>query len=107
EFKSVITGLTSPRFIHFINSEKAYVSDLYASHLTIINPLTLQITGSVHFAGHTAEQMVQVGRYVFASHWSYGESLLIIDTENDSLVGKIKLPLQPRDLVVDLNEKIW
>ncbi len=106
-FKNVITGLVSPRYIHFINNEKAYVSDLYASHLTIFNPLTLEVTGSVDIGSHTAEQMVQIGRYVFASHWSYGETLLVIDTESDSLVEKINVPSQPRDLVVDKNNKIW
>jgi DNA-binding beta-propeller fold protein YncE len=107
EFKGIITGLTSPRYIHFISDEKAYVSDLYASHITIINPQNLAITGFINLGPHTAEQMVQMGRYVFTSHWSYGESLLVIDTETDSLVNKIKVPLQPRDLVLDRNGKIW
>jgi hypothetical protein len=106
-FKGVITGLTSPRYLHFINDEKAYVSDLYASHLTIFNPQDLQVTGSVSIGGHTAEQMVRVGRYIFASHWSYGETLLVIDTHTDALAGKIKVPFQPRDMVVDKNGKIW
>jgi DNA-binding beta-propeller fold protein YncE len=107
EFKGVITGLTSPRYIHFINNEKAYISDLYANHLTIFNPQNLEVTGSILIDGHTAEQMVQVGRYLFVSHWSYGETLLVIDTATDSLIDKIKVPLQPRDLDVDKNGKVW
>jgi DNA-binding beta-propeller fold protein YncE len=107
EFQHVITGLTSPRYIHFVSNEKAYVSDLYASHMTIFNPQSLQVTGLSVSQDILQNRMVQVGRYVFATHWSYGEALLIIDTEIDSLVGKIKLPLQPRDLVTDKNGKIW
>jgi len=107
EFKGVITGLTSPRYIHFIDDTKAYISDLYANHLTIFNPQNLEVTGLIPIKGQTAEQMVQVGRYLFVSHWSYGQNLLVIDTAIDSLVAKIKVPFQPRDLAVDKNDKVW
>ncbi|MFA7490985.1 MAG: DUF5074 domain-containing protein [Mariniphaga sp.] len=107
EFAGVITGLTSPRYIHFVSDGKAYISDLYADHLTIFNPLTLQITGSVDLEGHTSEQMVQVGKYVYVSHWVNGEDILVIDSDADKLAGKIHVPAQPRDLVVDKMDKIW
>jgi hypothetical protein len=48
EFRGVISGLTSPRNVHFISDEKAYISDLYADHLTIINPSTLEKAGTVN-----------------------------------------------------------
>jgi hypothetical protein len=40
EFRGSITGLNSPRNIEFINDEKAYVSDLWAESIHIINPKT-------------------------------------------------------------------
>jgi hypothetical protein len=107
EFKGVISGLTSPRFIHFVSEEKAYISDLYAGHLTIFNPKTLEITGTIDLEGHTSEQMVQVGKYVYAAHWVNGEHILVIDTEKEELIDKIKVPVQPKDLRVDKNGKIW
>lgn len=107
EFKGIIAGLTSPRYIHFVSDNKAYISDLYAAHITIFNPETLEITGKIDLAGHNAEQMVQVGQFVFASHWVNGNHLLVIDAETDQLVDKIKVPDQPRDLRVDRNNKIW
>ncbi|MBW6534316.1 MAG: YncE family protein [Mariniphaga sp.] len=107
EFEGIITGLTSPRYIHFVSENKAYISDLYASHITIFNPKTLEITGTIDLEGHTSEQMVQVGKYVFVSHWVNGEDILVIDTETDQLIDKIEVPAQPKDLRVDKNGKIW
>lgn len=107
EFQGNITGLVSPRYIHFVSEEKAYISDLYAGHITIFNPKTLEITGTIDLEVHTSEQMVQVGKYVFVSHWVNGEHILVIDTQTDELVDKIKVPAQPKDLWVDKNGKIW
>ncbi|SHE33280.1 hypothetical protein SAMN05444274_10177 [Mariniphaga anaerophila] len=107
EFKGIITGLTSPRYIHFVSDEKAYISDLYADHITIFNPKTFEITGRVELNGHTSEQMVQVGKFVYVSHWVNGEHILVIDTERDELADAIKVPAQPKDLKVDKNGKIW
>ena len=107
EFKGIISGLTSPRYIHFVSEEKAYISDLYASHITIFNPKTLEITGTIDLEGYSSEQMVQIGKYVFVSHWVNGEHILVIDAETDELVDKIKVPAQPKDLRVDKNGKIW
>lgn len=107
EYKGVVTGFASPRYIHFISDEKAYVSDLYATQITIIHPVTLEITGKIDLEGHNSEQMVQVGKYLFVSTWTEDENLLVIDTETDEMIEKIKVPYQPKDLEVDKNGKIW
>lgn len=108
EFKGAIRGLTSPRYIHFVSEQKAYISDLYAHHITVFNPVTLEVTGEIDLSEkHTSEQMVQIGDYVFVTSWSYDKYLLVIDAVNDKMVNKIELPLQPKDLVVDKNNKIW
>ena len=107
EFKGNITGLVAPRYIHFVSGQKAYVSDLYAGHITVVNPKTLEVTGTISLEGHTSEQMVQIGKYVYTTNWSYGNKMLIIDTEKDELAGWMEVPLQPRDLVVDRNGRIW
>ena len=107
EFKGNITGLSSPRYIHIVSEQKAYISDLHANELTVFNPSTLDVTGSVGLNGYTAEQMVQIGDYVYASHWSYGQSILVIDTRSDELVAEMEVPLQPKDLAVDINGKLW
>ena len=103
-----ITGLTSPRYIHFLNSEKAYITDLYAGQITIFNPATYLITGSIITKDHAStEQMVQWNDFLFVSCWSFDNTILVIDTRTDAIVGEIKTGKQPGGLVIDKNNKIW
>jgi len=103
-----IIGLSSPRYIHFANNEKAYITDLYAGQITIVNPTTYQITGAISTPNHAStEQMVQWNDFLFVSCWSYDNSILVIDTRTDAVVNEIKTGKQPGGLVLDKYNKIW
>ncbi|MDR1983880.1 MAG: YncE family protein [Prevotellaceae bacterium] len=103
-----ITGFISPRYVHFISDTKAYVTDLYGSKISIINPQTSKITGSIPINGHkSAEQMAQSGKYVFINCWSYDNKIFVIDSENDKIADSITVGIQPNSLVIDKNDKLW
>jgi len=114
EYLGKITGLVSPRYMHFVSDTKAYVSDLYARTLTIVNPVTLEVTGTIsvnkpggRFYQHSTEQMVQIGRFLFVNCWSFDDSILVIDTETDEWIETIEVLKQPNSMVADRFGKIW
>ncbi len=107
-----ITNLTSPRYIHFLSDEKAYVTQLWDNRIFIINPKKFEITGYIECPGMTmengsTEQMVQWGKYVYVNCWSYQNRILKIDTTTDKVVGELEVGIQPTSLKLDCNGKLW
>lgn len=113
-FKEIgrIENLTAPRFIHFINEEKAYVSQIWDNRIFIVNPKTFSIAGYITvpdmpMGTGSTEQMVQYGKYVFCNCWSYQNRIIKIDTETDSVVDEITIGIQPNSLVIDYQSRLW
>ena len=113
-FKEVgrITNLTSPRYIHFVSEEKAYVTQIWDNRIFIVNPKRYEITGYIDVPNMTmesgsTEQMVQYGKYVYVNCWSYQNRILKIDSETDQVVDELIVGIQPTSIVMDCNNKLW
>ncbi len=113
-FKEVgrITDLTSPRYIHFLSDEKAYITQIWDNRIFIVNPKRYEVTGYIDVPNMTmesgsTEQMVQLGKYVYVNCWSYQNRILKIDTETDRVVAELTVGIQPTSLMLDKNNKLW
>ena len=107
-----ITGLTSPRYIHFVSDDKAYITQIWDNRIFIINPKRYEVTGYIEVPDMTSEQgsteqMVQLGKYLYVNCWSYQNRLLKIDTETDKIVAELEVGIQPTSLALDCNGKLW
>jgi hypothetical protein len=106
----------SPREMHFVAPNKAYVSDLMGTGLWIVNPQDMSHCGFVE-TGKTTEKMVQVGNELYVSNWSYYyvnanshesyNTVQVIDANNDVKVADIAVGKEPNTMTVDKNGHVW
>lgn len=113
-YKGKISGLVSPRYMHFVSDTKAYVSDLYGRAIAIVDPLEMEVTGSIdvsHPEGdyyqHSTEQMLQYDRFLYVNCWSFDNQVLVIDTESDEVVDSVRVIKQPNSMALDRHGSIW
>lgn len=102
--------IASPRYIHFLSDEKAYVTMLYDNRIAIVNPKTYSVTGYITtpFEESAAtEQIVQLGDYIYVNCWSYRREILKIDTRTDQIVSTLDVGIQPASILLDSANKLW
>ncbi len=100
-----ITGLESPRYMHFFGDDKAYVSDLYASEVYIVNPTTGAHSGVVSTTA-PVENMVLHNNEIWATN-NTGDKLIFINPDTDQEVNHITLSEGPGAMAVDPAGDIW
>lgn len=100
-----IDGLISPRYFLGIDEEKAYVTDLYADAIHIINPSTFEKTGEIAVGGRT-EQILLAGNYAIVASTGTHE-VLLINTETDEIEKSISLEGRPNSLQLDKENYLW
>jgi len=113
-FVGKITELDSPRQIHFLSDEKAYVSDLYAQSIHIVNPKSMEKIGSIDisnpdsdFYQHSSEGFAQIDSLVFTNAWSFDNQILVINSNTDELIDSIQVDKQPNSICLDNLNRLW
>jgi len=102
---ATITGFTSPRYILPINNNKAYVTDLYANSIQIVDLISNTISGGISLSGWT-EELILHNDTVYVCDMT-NDNILIIDPNNNTLVDSVKVGRQPNSIVKDHNNKLW
>lgn len=107
DFKSIgsIQGLTSPRYILPINESKAYVSDLYANAISVINLKDRVVEKTIPTNGWT-EQMVRIEDSAYVCDLTNNQ-LLVLNLQTDSIIKRTQLIRQPGSMVKDKNNNLW
>lgn len=107
DYKSVatFTGFTSPRYIEFLNSSKAYVSEFYTNQLKVVNPITRQITGNIDCGGSQEELKIVNGKLYVAIN--NGNKIYVIDTGKDQVIDSIQVSVNPTSLCIDKKNRLW
>lgn len=105
KFKSAITGLNSPRYILPVSPNKAYVSDLYANAVSIIDLNTNTKTGSIPLSGWT-EQMLLLYNKAFVTNLK-SDYVYVLNTVTDQIIDSVLVGPNAGSLVLDKNSKLW
>lgn len=123
----VISGLVTPSYIIPVSDTKMYVVDMYQRDLTIINPQTYKVTGTVTVPGlarsvaspaasgdtRAIASAAVSGNYayyyhgVFATDYSANDEIFKIDITTDTYVATLNVTQQPNSLVIDKNNYLW
>jgi len=112
EFKGKISELASPRDMIFISDQKAYISDLYSSSITIVNPTDYNIIGKIEL-GKSSDCMVKYDDEVFIANWSsyaqtkVNNTIMVVNSENDMLTDSIVIGVEPNSMVIDVEDQLW
>jgi DNA-binding beta-propeller fold protein YncE len=100
-----ISGLQSPRYVLPVSENKAYVSDLYAQNISIINLENYQVSGKIACAGWT-EEMIMSANKVFVCN-KYSEYLYVINPATDVITDSIPIGYGSISIVEDKHHKLW
>jgi YVTN family beta-propeller protein len=103
--KGIINGFVSPRYIVQVSPDKAYVSDLYANEITIVDLKSNQKTGSIKLKGWT-EQMLALNDKIWVTNYT-SKFLFVIDAVNDKVLDSVEVGIGGQSLVSDKNGKLW
>lgn len=111
EEKTTISGFNSPRSILKVNNTTAFVSDLYANQIYVVNLVTNAITDSIQ-TGRYTESMVQVNGKVYVTQpsvWGLynSDQIIEIDPSTKTITRQLSVGLNPYQLIADQNGHLW
>lgn len=107
DFKVIqtISGFHSPRYITWVSTEKAYVSEYYANSIKVINPLTGNLAGSIGCPGWHDEMLLTRGKLYITT--VNRDKLYILDEQTNELRDSIALTYGSNSMVTDAQDKLW
>jgi DNA-binding beta-propeller fold protein YncE len=106
-FKSTgtISNLKSPRYFLPVSNNKAYVTDLYANAISIVDLNTNIKIGDIPCSGWTEELVLSYGK-AFVTNM-FRDKIYIVNTATDIIEDSIQVGYASNSLREDKNGMIW
>lgn len=102
---ATITGFQSPRYFLPVSNAKAYITDLHANAISVVDLNSHSITGSIACPGWTEELALAYGK-AFVTNKSRNH-VYVIDTATDQLVDSIAVSRGGNSIVEDAQGRLW
>lgn len=100
-----VTGLTSPRYIYPVSNNKAYITDLYAEGVYVLNLTTNEIDKRIDFNGWSERGVLYKDLFwVTAPETEY---IYAIDVSQDQVVDSIDVGFFNESVVLDNSAHLW
>ena len=105
ELLETISGFTSPRYLHVVSQTKAYVSDLYANKIAVLDLENYEISSFIECAGWL-EELFQIDNRVYALNKS-SNSIWLVNTETDEAEEAYTVDFNVSSLSKDVFNRLW
>lgn len=99
-----LTGLTSPRNLYQVSKEKAYLTDLYANRIWVIDLATFTVSGEIKVRGWCDNGLLFNDFFYLANQIS--DQIYMIDPKTDQLTDSFTVNYAPQSIVPGDNG-IW
>lgn len=102
-------SVPKPRYILSITPSKAYVSTLFSNKVYIINPQTLQVTGSIDMPYKNPEGMFLQDTKAYIATWDTASNKIYkINTVTDAIEQEITVVgYAPQEILDDAFGRLW
>lgn len=100
-----IPGFTSPRYFIPVSNSKAYVSDIYADGIYVVNLVSNSISSTITL-NHDSQQMIMMYGKVFISSM-FSEKIMVLNTLTDQISDSITVAWAPGAMCQDKDGMIW
>ncbi|HEU4718974.1 MAG TPA: DUF5074 domain-containing protein [Bacteroidia bacterium] len=101
----IVNGFTSPRYMLQVAPGRAYVTDLYANGVWIMNTVNNTISGMISVPGET-EAMEPVNGEIFVTSPDR-DQLYVINSVTNTITDSITVAKGGNSMVSDANGKLW
>ena len=105
ELEGELAGLVSPRYLLPVAGKKAYISDLYADALSVVDLEQMTVLGSIPTGTWTEEMLLADGKVFVCMMGS--NKVAVVDPSTDRITDSVGVGLEPNSLVRDAEGKVW